>query len=307
MDSSRRAPDWDGVIAVELMGGLGNQLFQYAAGRALAERQHSALLLDTHILDVDPKRRYQLDAYAVRGTRVNRSHFTAPGRLRRLVARAGVRTGGLRHFPFDAPRVKESTAHGLYDAAFEQWCSPVILHGYFQSPRYFQAIGPLLRTEFSSRGSMSPDAASIRQQIAAAGAGSCSLHIRRGDYASDPKVREVHGLLGADYYLAAVERLRGLLNQPRFFAFSDDSTVLDELESLRPDCVMVSRPGLADLDELDLMSACQHHIIANSSFSWWGAWLGQPGGVTIAPRRWFASGSEAGIRDRFPSDWHVLG
>jgi hypothetical protein len=117
----------------------------------------------------------------------------------------------------------------------------------------------------------------------------------------------VHGLLGPDYYGAALALLRAHVPAPHLFVFTDDPPAAAALLPAGMPAKMVSGRGLSDVDELALMSTCRHHVIANSSYSWWGAWLGTPEGLTITPRRWFAQPSEAAIRDRFPAHWHVVG
>jgi len=133
------------------------------------------------------------------------------------------------------------------------------------------------------------------------------VHLRRGDYASDPHTLAFHGVLGNDYYAAALDAVRRAVPDPQLFVFTDDPAAVAALSPLGLPVTLVSGQGLSDLAELGLMARCTHHVIANSSYSWWGAWLGIGDGVTVAPRRWFAKPSEAAIRDRFPAHWHVVG
>ena len=149
--------------------------------------------------------------------------------------------------------------------------------------------------------------AAVVAGIAAAGRHSVSVHLRRGDYASDPHTLAFHGVLGNDYYAAALDAVRRAVPDPQLFVFTDDPAAVAALSPLGLPVTLVSGQGLSDLAELGLMARCTHHVIANSSYSWWGAWLGIGDGVTVAPRRWFAKPSEAAIRDRFPAHWHVVG
>ena len=202
---------------------------------------------------------------------------------------------------------EESDAAGCWDSRIAALRSPVILRGYFQSERYFSDIGPDLRTEFLPLRTPGETFLRLHNQIRKTGAGSASLHVRRGDYASDPVVLAFHGLLAAEYYRPALALLRSLVPDVQLFVFTDDPSAAAALLPSGLAATFVSGQGLTDVDELALMSACCHHIIANSSYSWWGAWLGRPEGLTIAPRRWFAQPSDASIRDRFPAHWHVVG
>ena len=282
-------------------------MFQYAFGRTCAGATGAHLLADLRLLRRDSKRRLTLDAYPIRAQVMDSSKLRPPGRLRRWAAHAGWRTGSLRHYPFDVPMFEESSAAGCWDPRIAALGSPVVLRGYFQSERYFSAIGPDLRTELLPLRAPGETFLRLHNQIRGAGPGSASLHVRRGDYASDPVVLAFHGLLGAEYYGPALALLRSLVPDVQLFVFTDDPSAAAALLPPGLAATFVSGQGLTDVDELALMSACCHHIIANSSYSWWGAWLGRPEGLTIAPRRWFAQPSDASIRDRFPAHWHVVG
>jgi hypothetical protein len=297
-------------VIVDLQGGLGNQLFQYAAGRALAAAYDAPLGLAHRLLDRDRKRRYALDAYPIKALRLSADLLPEPGPFRRLVTRLGVPNRwqtplGLIDLG-QVPRYDEDETQGAWDLRVVVCRPPVILRGYFQSPRYFGAIADLLRRELVPAQSAGELTHRFAQMIQAAGLGSVSLHLRRGDYVSDPMVRAKHGVLGPAYYRRAMERVRGTVPDPHWFIFTDDPAAAQAVLPAEAQLTVVSGHGLTEVEELDLMRTCRHHVIANSSFSWWGAWLGMPDGITIAPRRWFADGSAAGIRDRFPEDWVLI-
>lgn len=293
------------MVVVDLQGGLGNQLFQYAAVRAHASPLEPVLNL--RLLRRDTKRRFALGAYPIKAQIVDSSALRPPGRLRRWAALAGWRTGSLRQYPFDAPVYGEEDSCGCYDERVAAQLAPVVLRGYFQSERYFSTIASALRQELTPLCAPSPTCLQIEHAIRDAGQVSVSVHVRRGDYASDPKALAFHGLLGLDYYGPALALLCAQVAAPQLFVFTDDPGAATALLPPGLPATMVSGRGLSDVDELALMSTCHHHVIANSSFSWWGAWLGAPQGMTIAPRRWFAQPSDAAIRDRFPAHWHVVG
>ena len=297
-------------VIVDLQGGLGNQLFQYAAGRALAAAYDAPLGLAHRLLDRDRKRRYALDAYPIKALRLAADMLPEPGPFRRVVTRLGVPSRwqtplgliDLRH----VPRFDEDETQGAWDPRVVACRPPVILRGYFQAPRYFDAITEVLRRELIPTRARSESARRVAEAIQAAGPGSVSLHLRRGDYVSDPTVRAKHGVLGPAYYRRAMERVRGTVPDPHWFVFTDDPAAAQAVLPTEAQLTVVSGHGLTEVEELDLMRTCRHHVIANSSFSWWGAWLGMPEGITIAPRRWFADGSVAGIRDRFPEGWVLI-
>ena len=294
-------------VAVDLQGGLGNQLFQYAVARAFASAGQTEPILNTRLLRCDPKRQLKLDAYPVRARLLDSSQLPQPTRLWHGLAWAGWRTGKLRQYPFDARLFTESDVAGCWDQRVTSLHAPVVLRGYFQSERYFSGIGADLRAELLPLRAPGETFLRLHNQIRLAGPASASVHVRRGDYANDPKVLAFHGLLGTEYYGPALALLRTRVPNAQLFVFTDDPSAAAALLPPGLAATFVSGQGLTDVDELALMSACCHHVIANSSYSWWGAWLGGPEGLTIAPRRWFAQPSDASIRDRFPAHWHVVG
>ena len=180
--------------------------------------------------------------------------------------------------------------HGLY------------LQGYWQSERYFEQHADALRKVFAFRnaptGPNADLARQIRQDV------SVSLHVRRADYADCTRTRAFHGLCDPDYYLGAIEFIRRQVPRFRLFAFSDDPQwVASTLQPHHPDMVVVDHNrGDQSHNDMLLMSMCQHHIIANSSFSWWGAWLNpDPNKIVIAPRQWFAEAPDTA--DLIPKSW----
>jgi hypothetical protein len=291
------------MLVVNLIGGLGNQMFQYAAGRALALRHGVPLKLDISDFDRFPPRKYLLDNFRVdaniASARVLGRFDKDPKRwratARRLRARLGGREGATgrtvveRGFPWqEIP----------FDPAVD-----TCLLGYWQSERYFLPQSELIRREFTHKAP--PDARAQRLLDEIDRHPAVSLHVRRGDYVSNPVVQKRHGLCSPAYYTAAVARILALEPGARFYLFSDD---LDWVRSNLPIPAPVEYVDLNGPDQphedLRLMSRCRHHIIANSSLSWWGAWLNpRPGKVVIAPRQWFTPESKRDARDIVPPTW----
>jgi hypothetical protein len=133
-----------------------------------------------------------------------------------------------------------------------------------------------------------------------------SLHVRRGDYANNPKTKATHGLCSLDYYQASVRQMAQKVARPHFFIFSDDMEWVQGNLKIDFPCVFVEHNrGAESYNDMRLMSLCKHHIIANSSFSWWGAWLNpNMEKIVIAPRKWFAS--QTAVPDLFPAGWIIL-
>lgn len=274
-------------VTVAITGGLGNQMFQYAAARALAARSGAGLVLDLAFYNDRRHRRFELDAFPIEVNGVIGDK--APplrARLSRWLPRK--HAGAVYREP-----------HFHYDPAFETLVPPVRLEGYFPSPRYFAGHEAIVRRDLAPPAA--EDVESRRLAPLIGGDDTIALHVRRGDYVSQPKINALMGTCSVAYYEAALAKTPG---NGTVFVFSDDVAWakghLPQIERM----VFVGegspRPGLADLW---LMTLARHHIIANSSFSWWGAWLARrQDGETITPARWFAN-SAHDVKDLFPADW----
>jgi hypothetical protein len=178
------------------------------------------------------------------------------------------------------------------------------LVGYWQSEKYFKPIANQLRSELKVKGPLGPEGENLLQAISQSEA--VCLHVRRGDYISDPKVARILQPCSLDYYQGAVRLLSERLLAPYLFVFSDDPQWVSAHLKLEAPSALVSRPSLAVVEEFALMSACKHFIIANSSFSWWAAWLSSyPEKTVIAPRRWF-SPADWDSQDLVPDTWFRL-
>jgi FkbM family methyltransferase len=263
--SLKRGPGVSLVIAVRLLGGLGNQLFQYAAARALSLRVGTDLLLDVSGLQADPLRRFHLSAFKIGGRVVSSKEIIES----------------------DLSRYDEPFYH--YDEAFKTIERGTLLAGYFQSARYFEDYAERIRADLepsaSPSGAFDAYAAAIRASPLPV-----SVHVRRGDMFANPQTSEFHGFCGADYYNLALKVISGLLGAtPDYFVFSDDRAAAAELFRLSSRFVFVETDTNCPWEDLMLMSLCRHHILANSSFSWWGAWLNRrPNKIMVAPRYWVA-------------------
>lgn len=178
------------------------------------------------------------------------------------------------------------------------------LAGYWQSEKYFQDVAPVIRADFTFKSQLVGKNAEFAEQISRVNA--VSLHVRRGDYANNPKTTATHGLCSLDYYRAAIQHVSNLVEQPRFFIFSDDiGWVKASLEIDFPCQYVDHNQGAESYNDMRLMSLCKHHIIANSSFSWWGAWLNSNvEKIVVAPKKWFANGRD--VNDLIPQNWVVL-
>lgn len=288
----------DQVVAA-LQGGLGNQLFEYAAGLALAKRLDAELCLDISSYDDPRARHYALAPFGL-PERVERRDTTPlprggwPDRMYRAVSRRlGLSRCGLSVFTERKPG---------FDARFFDLDRPVLLDGYFQSPEYFTDIAEVIRTRIASPKGMSEASMRLLRHIEVVDA--ICMHVRRGDYVSNSSFNQFHGLCGLEYYLEAVPLASAGMRAPHVFVFSDDPAWVRD--NVRLPCALtvvdVNAEDAAH-EDLWLMAACQRFVIANSSFSWWAAWLGSAKDkVVVAPRQWFANGSPEPHR-LIPQDW----
>jgi len=179
------------------------------------------------------------------------------------------------------------------------------LAGYWQSEKYFQDAEPIIREDFTFKIPMASRNEQIAEKIAQANA--ISLHVRRGDYVNNPHTKATHGICSPDYYRDAIGYMAKQIENPHFFIFSDDMPWVRSQMKLDFPCYYIEHnSGAESYNDMRLMSMCQHHIIANSSFSWWGAWLNPyPNKIVIAPRKWFANNSDTD--DLIPPGWIRLG
>ncbi len=289
-------------VIVHLMGGLGNQMFQYAAGRALAQRLGATLKLDVSAYASDPLRSYSLSPFNIQ------EQFATPAELAAIrrpyesrLAWYMQRLSRLLKLPFGWTTVQENHFRP-FDPRFAIISGHVYLVGYWQSEKYFADMQELIRSECTLK--EKPDAANREMAERIAGVQAVSLHIRRGDYVSNPHTNQIHGVCSLAYYQECVRRLAEELSRPHFFVFSDDAAWAQENLRLDYPTTFVAHNGPArPHEDLRLMTLCQYHILANSSFSWWGAWLNpNPDKIVYAPGRWF-NDPTLDTRDLLPSGW----
>jgi hypothetical protein len=293
------------VIIVRLSGGLGNQMFQYAAGHALSVYHHVSLLLD--VGDFAKQRWHN-------GFELERI-FSCPVKIadsREIHTLLGWQswkpfrnrmTLSLWRFLRNGHIIVEPNFHywpGILDVTI-----PCYLTGYWQSERYFANVEKAIRAIFTFRQPLSRHNREIAHKISEVNA--VSLHVRRGDYAGNPTIFVKHGLCPVSYYEKAVEYICKHVTEPHFFVFSDDMDwVKKNLNIAGSVCYVDYNRGSESYNDMRLMSMCRHHIIANSTFSWWGAWLNPvKTKIVVAPKRWFHDCS-ADTGDLFPEGWITL-
>jgi hypothetical protein len=265
-------------------GGLGNQLFQYAAARRVALRNNTELVLDPHWFsnssEYETHRPLELGHYPV-VMRV--ATETEQRRWKWMRGRLGRYLGPF--LPLNLLREQGTTLNRpLLNAPDNSY-----LFGFWQSEAYFNDIRSLLIRELTPI--ETPGAVDQRVLDLIDNSNAVCLHVRRGDYVTRQSASAFHGLCSLDYYHAAIRHVADRVEHPTFFVFSDDSEwTRANLHSKYPTHYVDHNNPENAFQDLFLMSRCKHHIIANSSFSWWGAWLNQrTTKIVVAPRQWFAN------------------
>lgn len=283
------------MIYTRLFGGAGNQMFQYAAGRALADHLGTDLVLDRRYMRLwDESRGDCFEHYT--NTRFREVDTLPPSKFDGML-----RYGLWRHLGRNPRFVRERTLG--FDQHFFDTPDNSYLHGYWQSEKYFAANAEKLREEFRLTTPMNEANREMAARIEAA-AVPVSVHVRRGDYVADGGF----AACPPEYYTRAVERLTERAGAPlTCFIFSNDPAWARENLTLGAETVVVDiNPESAGHFDMHLQSLCAHNIIANSTFSWWGAWLNERLGKTvIAPKTWFAPGKPANP-DICPERWLKL-
>lgn len=291
------------MVIVRLTGGIGNQMFQYAAARRVSLVNNTPLFLDLgwfqEVGSWTP-RKYELDVFRIAGESASADDIKDFKSIRQ--------NAFFRRLPlFLKKRIFHTRQTHIIEKSYNfdpeilNLQGNVYLDGYWQSEKYFSDVDSVIRREFSFQTEPVECNQKILEHIASCE--SVSIHIRRGDYVTLPDANAFHGLCTPAYYRLAVEQISRKVVKPVFFVFSDDIVWAKENLKLGFDtCFMDYNGPDRGYDDLRLMIACRHHIIANSSFSWWGAWLcSNPEKIVYAPRKWFNNGVDT--PDNIPNSW----
>ncbi len=297
------------MVIVSLRGGLGNQMFQYALGRRLSILRRTPLKLDITGFERCGPRRYGLNVFYIQEA------FATP---EEIAAIKGTSQEGLVRLAFRIRRKLEREFLPYYrrSTVSEPNVKPfdpnimkaprnVYLQGYWQTEKYFAEIQDIIRREFTVKYEQDDRSRELAKEIA--GTQSVSIHVRRGDYVTRLGGRGPHIILPIEYYRRAVAKLVEDVSNPHFFVFSDDiEWVRDNFKVEHPVTVVDHNGAEKDYEDLRLMSQCKHHIIANSTFSWWGAWLcANPGKIVMAPQMWFKDPTRD-TGELVPAAWHRI-
>jgi glycosyl transferase family 11 len=281
------------MVTVKLHDGLGNQMFQYAMGRALAQRRGTSLALDVSSFYPGAFRQYSLGVFNI-AERLTSGGLMGFGRLRTLCSRVWL--PGL-------PHVLIERGFGFDPSALDA-PGNVYLIGYWLSEKYFKEIEETIRREFSFKAQ--PDEWNAEMARCIRGVNAVAVHVRRSDYVTDPVNNQMLGTCPPEYYREGARLIGSRVPGPHFFVFSDEPEwARANLELGGPTTFVDGNRLEKGYEDLRLLTLCRHHLIANSTFSWWGAWLADSGGIVVAPKKWFNE-DQFDARDIVPDAWMRL-
>lgn len=287
------------MIITNIIGGLGNQMFQYAAGKALACKHGTVLKLDTRDFN-----RYQLHPLELRRLFPEICSEATPASIRKI---CGYKTQptfkrALRKIGF-----RRLNNQLIFEPKYTFWPDflqlpdNIYLDGYWQSERYFIDHEKTIRNDFRFPVLSDPINLGLADEISRVA--SVSLHVRRGDYVTHSINQTIYYQCTMDYYHHAIKHINDCVENPEFFVFSDDIEWAQRTFANYDIRAFVGHNnGARNYIDMQLMSLCKYNIIANSTFSWWAAWLNQnPGKIVISPQEWFVNGQSS--HDLIPPNW----
>jgi len=298
------------MIIVMLQGGMGNQMFQYAAGRALAIRNNTFLKIDLSFIkngvlggNVD-YRNYGLNNFCIIEDIISEeelNHFIKRSRLfsKLKISWLNRKTG----YRFPLSKMVSQKGHG-YDPEFMKLSNNSYLIGYWQNVKYFAGSEEIVKQDFMFKNLPNQSNTALLSKIM--NCESVAIHIRRGDFKNLP----VLGTTDKEYYLRAINYLVKKLSKPVLFFFSDEMKWVKENFNTISSANFIYYSDIntssgSEADDLRLMSNCKHNIIGNSTFGWWGAWLNSnPDKIIIAPEKLFADPAiDNQLQGMIPDNW----
>ncbi|TAN12864.1 MAG: alpha-1,2-fucosyltransferase [Chitinophagaceae bacterium] len=297
------------MIITKLVGGLGNQMFQYAAGRYLAIKHGVKLKLDRNFFELYrgikgvTQRNFELNVF---NFPCEIASYEEIKKYKKKDRHYETIISNLLYFIGFPLQVYYAESGFSYNAIFNKLPAKTYIDGYWQSEKYFKNIENIIRKDFQFKEQFSLENERVATQIYETH--SVGIHVRRSDYAFNKEVNQIHGTCSLSYYNKAIDIINSKVSNPYFFVFSDDVAWAEANLHVNqfPVQFINHNYGSSNYRDMQLMSLCKHNIIANSSFSWWGAWLNRnPGKIIIAPKKWFNDPS-INTNDLIPENWIKL-
>ena len=291
------------MIITRLRGGLGNQLFQYACGRAISLRTKNLMKLDVtgyiraSAQSTETRRNYSLSYFAID------EHVATDDEIRQLKYPFGIVSKGWRFFKIKILR-QFNVGFNAHQMQRLTRTKNLYLDGFWQSEKFFEDHADTIRKEIRLKKPMCPAAADVAGLIEKnknTGIKNISIHVRRGDVQIGGDGNDYYGICTPAYYAKAFACAAA--TNAHVFVFSDEPEWVRANITIPYPATFVSGKNISDCEELILMSMCSTNIIANSTFSWWGAWLNaNHDKIVIAPKEWAVRGKKQHI-DTVPPTW----
>ena len=297
------------MIIVSLFGGIGNQMFQYACGKVVAKNLNAELKIDiSHLTDRTPRNNFTYRDYEL-GVFNIKDEIATIEEVRQFIPDLWNSKEYIKQLYklkrlFNGKSLYLEKSKFTYNKDIELVKDNTFLYGYFQTERYFENHRSELLKSFMLNNQIDKINISLIDKIKSENA--ISIHIRRGDYLNSPfELLDIQG-----YYMKAIELIQDRVEKPSFYIFTNDYLWAEEnfaSLNIKKIIVNINKNDQSFIDMI-LMSNCKHNICANSSFSWWGAWLNtNPEKIVIAPKRWFKNTDYVkSIFDLLPKSWLTI-
>ncbi len=293
------------MIYVRIIGGLGNQLFQYAFARYLAEMNNTGVKLDITGFSQYNLHKYSLSAFNIQEIIANEEEL----KLIQEAKNNPIQKISYKIFKYNIKAkpisyIREISPYSFNDKLIHL-NDNIYLDGYWNSEKYFIAIKSIIKREFQVK--VQPDDINKKYYDSILSCNSVSIHFRRGDFINN----YTHGISDIVFYQRGINYINERIDHPHYFIFSDDPDwCKTNLSFIKPSTFLDINNPDKNYEDLRLMSACKHNIIANSTFSWWGAWLGNnQDKIVICPDIWFndrLKNRKINFNDLYPASWIKL-
>ena len=284
------------MIGIRIIGGLGNQMFQYSTIKSLSLQIGKDFKLDIRGFQKYSRNVFLLDRFNISGLIANEEDYKRYKWSLRRPCRV-LQSIGINKIWFQEQNY-------YYDKNLINLKDNIFLYGYYHSYKYFEKIIEVLREDFTLKKELNGMNRNISEIIKHEN--SVMVHVRRDDYLTNHKINSDYGICSLEYYKQAIDYVSERVNNPHFIFFSDDFEWTKKTFNLRYPITFVEGNYYEPEIDLFLMSMCKHHIIANSTMSWWGAWLSRwQNKIIISPEKWFRN-SKLSTQDLIPNNWIKL-
>ena len=290
------------MIIAEVAGGLANQMIIYAAARALAIHKNVELKLDLSALNKDKTYKYYLHNLNISAELASPDEIAKIRQSSKMKIVEKIKNKLRKKLKIKVPYIYREPLCS-YDDSFWSLPDDVYIGGNFISTKYFDKINDILIKEFAVKTALSSKTEEVCETIK--NCESVSIHVRRGDFASNPHTNEFHGLVDVDYYSRAIKYIESHVPNPSYFLFSDNlEWARENIKSEQP-IIFVDHVRQDDAyEDMHLMKHCKHNILANSGFGLFGARLNENSQkIVIAPKKWFANEEMNALLDLIPKEW----